>query len=289
MAFHEAVRKRDFTLTAQLQLAPETDREAVMRQAETLAPAVDAIGVTSNPGGTVHMSTLAAASLLIEKDIDPIVKMHCRDSNSLVLRSDLLGARALGVTSLLIERGDKLPDNYRPRTKAVYDIGSKALIDAALKLNDDNPSTDFFVGGIITAFNPKAGWRAKSLIDKADAGIRFMQTQMCFDMDILRRYTAQLVALRLTHRAHVVVSLATLPTAEMARWIRDNVRGSVMPDEIVQRLAQAADPEQEGVRICVELLNEIQEIPGIGGANLLTPGDVATIPAAIREAGLSHR
>lgn len=289
MAFHEAVRKRDFTLTAQLQLAPETDREAVMRQAETLAPTVDAIGVTSNPGGTVHMSTLAAASLLIEKDIDPIVKMHCRDSNSLVLRSDLLGARALGVTSLLIERGDKLPDNYRPRTQAVYDIGSKALIDAALKLNDGDPSTDFFVGGIITAFNPKAGWRAKSLIDKADAGIRFMQTQMCFDMDILRRYTAQLVALRLTHRAHVVVSLATLPTAEMARWIRDNVRGSVMPDEIVQRLAQAADPEQEGVRICVELLNEIQEIPGIGGANLLTPGDVATIPAAIREAGLSHR
>jgi methylenetetrahydrofolate reductase (NADPH) len=109
---------------------------------------------------------------------------------------------------------------------------------------------------------------------------------MCFDMDVLRRYMARLVAVRLTHRAHIVVSLATLPSAETARWVRNNMRGSVMPDAVIRRLEQASDPEQEGIRLCAEFIQEMQEVPGINGVNLLTPGDIATIPATIRAAGL---
>ncbi len=233
------------------------------------------------------MSPLVAAGLLLQKGIDPVLHMHCRDSNNIALRSELLGARALGVTSLLIQRGEKLHDDYRPRTKAVYDIGSKSLIAAARQLDGGDASTRFFLGGVITVFNPKSGWRAKSLFAKTDAGVRFLQTQMCFDADVLRRYMARLVELRLTHRAHVVVSLATLPSAEAARWVRDNMRGSAMPEALIARLAQATDPEREGVDICAELLRAMRDIPGIGGVNLLTPGDVATLPAAVHAAGLS--
>lgn len=284
--FQEAVRTRDFTVSAQLKLSLETDRKSVVQQAKILGPVVDAVQVTDNPNGSVHMSPLAASALLIEQGIDPVLQMTCRDRNNIALRSDLLGAEALGITSLLIQRGDKLHDKYRPKTKQVFDTGSKALIRAALKLNGERKSANFYVGGVITIFNPKSGWRAKLLVAKVDAGARFLQTQMCFDMDLLRRYMAQLVTTRLTHRAHIVVSLATLPTAEMARWVRDNVRGSVMPETVIHRLAQASDPEQEGVRICIELLQEIREIPGVSGVNLITPGDISSIPTAIRGAGL---
>ena len=284
--FHEASRVQDFTVSAQLQLTHATDRETVLQQAEILGPVVDAIQVTDNPNGSVHMSPLAASALLIQQGIDPITHMTCRDRNNIALQSDLLGAEALGITSLLVQRGDKLHDDYRPKTKQVFDIGSRALISAAVNFSQKRTSADFFIGAVITTFNPKSGWRAKSLAAKADAGARFLQTQMCFDIDVLRRYMARLVAVRLTHRAHIVVSLAILPSAEMARWVRDNVRGAVMPEAIIDRLTQASDPEQEGIRLCVELLQEMQEIPGIGGVNLLTPGDVATIPATIRAAGL---
>ncbi len=283
--FHEAIRTKDFTLTAQLQLAQETGPEAVLQQAKALAPVVDAIQVTRNPGGLVHMSTLAAASLLIRNDIDALVHMHCRDSNRIALQSELLGAKAIGVTSLLVQRGNKLPDDYRPKTTEVYDIGSKALINTATRMNSGDPVTDFFIGAVITAFKPRPGWKAKSLVTKIEAGTRFLQTQMCFDTDILRHYAAGLVELRLTHKARFVASIATLPSAEMARWVRDNVRGAVMPQTVIQRLTQAADPELEGVRICAELLQELREIPGIGGAHILTPGDVTTIPAAVKAAG----
>jgi methylenetetrahydrofolate reductase (NADPH) len=97
---------------------------------------------------------------------------------------------------------------------------------------------------------------------------------------------ARLVAVRLIRRVHIIVSVATLPSGEAARWVRDNLRGSVMPDAVIRRLDQASDPEQEGIRLCAELLQELKEIPGVSGANVLTPGNVATIPTVIRAAGL---
>jgi methylenetetrahydrofolate reductase (NADPH) len=284
--FQEAIRTRDFTLTAQLQLTRETGRESVLQQADILGPVADAILVTDNPGGSVHMSTLAASSLLIQQGVDPIAQMTCRDRNNIALQSDLLGAQALGITNLLIQRGDKLPEAHRPKTKQMFDISSRDLINAARSVNRESKSTDFHIGAVIMVFNPESEWRAKSLVAKADAGARFLQTQMCFDMDLLRRYMARLVAIRLTRRVHIVVSVATLPSGETARWVRDNIRGSVMPDAVIRRLDQASDPEQEGIRLCAELLQELKEIPGVSGANVLTPGNVATIPTVIRAAGL---
>lgn len=285
--FREATRTRRFALTAQLKLAEDTERESVVKQAATLSPVVDAIQVTDNPNGSVHISPLVVSSLLLEQGIDPVLHLTCRDRNNIALRSDLLGARALGVNSLLIHRGDELATSYRPKTKEVYEIGSAALIQAGLKLGVEHKSPEFYMGAVVTAFNPKSDWQAKSLVAKADAGARFLQTQMCFDMNVLRRYMERLTAQRLTHRTHLIVSVAVLRSGESARWLRDNLRGSVVPQNIIRRLEQASDPEQEGIRLCAEILQEMKEVPGVSGANIVTPGDIATIPAAISAAGLN--
>lgn len=284
--FREAARNHDFTVSANLELTQKTNRESIVAQAKILGPVVDAIQVTDSPNGAIHMSALAASALLIQQGIDPITFMTCRDRNRIALRNDLLGAKALGITSLVLQRGHKLHDDYKPKTRQVYDFDNKALINAAVEFDREGSDDGFYIGAVITAFNPKAGWQAKSLTTKADTGAHFLQTQVCFDMDLLRRYMACLVALRLTHRVRIIVSLATLPSVEKAKWVRDSVHGSVMPDAVIRRLEQASDPEREGIRLCAEFIREIQEIPGIDGVNLVTAGDVATIPAAIRDAGL---
>ena len=133
--FRQALRTRDFTLTAELALDAQSNRESIIAQVTTLADFVDALQVPDNVTGEVHMSPLAAAAILREAGIDPVVHMNCRDRNRVALRADLLGAAALGVSSLLLMRGKEIPTESKPKIKQVYDWGGRKLIAAAAAIS----------------------------------------------------------------------------------------------------------------------------------------------------------
>jgi methylenetetrahydrofolate reductase (NADPH) len=287
--FREALQNQEFVITAELNLARESDTTAVVEQATALGAQVDAIQVPDSPGGRVQMTPLAVSNILIQKGIDPIAHLSCRDRNRVALGSELLSLGATGVTSVLLLRGDELPGDHRPKVKQVFELGGMKLIETARALADDPTVAsvpDFCIGTTATVFNPKAAWQPNSLLARVEAGARFIQTQLCFDTAALSRYMAHLVEAKLTWRAAIIVSLAILPSAVTARWLRENLRGSLVPKKVVRRLEQARNPEQEGVAICAELLQELSELPGVSGAHLMTPGDPATIPAAIHASGL---
>lgn len=171
----------------------------------------------------------------------------------------------------------------------VFDTQATELMEFIQKLKDAETVTlvsDFLVGTIATVFDPDTGWVPNSLMDKCDAGANFVQTQPCFYMGVLRRYMGRIVASKLTHRASFIVSLAPLPSADVAYWMRDNVNGSLVPESIIARMENASDPEREGIEICAEMLREAATIPGISGANLTTMGRLETIPTAIIESGV---
>jgi methylenetetrahydrofolate reductase (NADPH) len=287
--FKEAIQKQDFLLTAELNLARETDVATIVRQAGVLAADTDAIQVPDNPNARLHMTPLAVSGILLQNGIEPLPHLTCRDRNRVALESELLSLGATGVSSLLLLRGDDLPEDHRPRVKQVFELGGKALIESARALADDPTVTsvpDFCIGTVATVFNPKKAWKPRSLLAKVEAGARFIQTQLCFDVATLRRYMNHVVEAQLTWKTAVIVSVATLPNAVSARWLRKNLRGSVVPNKVIRRLEQARDPEQEGINICAELIQELGEVPGVSGAHLMTPGEAETIPAAIRAAGL---
>lgn len=238
--------------------------------------------VTDNPGEHVHMSPLAASAILLNAGIDPVLHMNCRDRNRIALRSDLLGAAALGISSLLIMRGKKIPSETRPRVKSVYDWGARKLIAYANSMKDAN----FVIGSIATAFKPDRDWKPEKIMTKADAGAKFIQTQLCFDIDILRHYMARLVAEKIIERVNVIVGVAPLPSVDVAQWLGKNLRGAVMPGKLVKRLRQSSVPEQEGINICAELLAEAAEIPGVSGANLVCLGDPESIVEAVQRSGV---
>ena len=287
MTFNDALKTRDFVITGQLNLANAPDAESLLRQAETLGPAVDAVQLLDSK--QPHISGVAAAALLIRHGIDPIVHMNCRDRNRLALQKDLLGAAVLGVTSVLIARGAKIPKSARVGVRNVFDTPAlefMAYIQGLKQDEDGQLPPDFLIGANAEIFEPEADWLPKNLIRKCAAGANFVQLQICFDMNVARKYMARIVASKLTHRAGFIVALAPLPSAEAARWIQANVKGALVPEAIVRRLERASDPESEGVDICAALLKEAATIPGVSGANLLTLGSLETIAAAIEASGM---
>ena len=287
MTFKDALRTNDFVVTAHVNMTEAPDAESLLRQGEILRPAVDAVQLTDST--QMHMSGIAAAALLLQQGIDPIVHMNCRDRNRIAMQKDLIGAAALGVTSVLVMRGKTIPERENLGVRNVFDMPAlefMAYIQSLKQAENASLFSDFLVGANAEVFDPDADWTPRNLIRKSDAGTNFVQLQICFDMGVLRNYMARIVASKLTHRVNFLMALSPLPSADAARWVRDNVKGALVPKSVIERMEQASDPECEGIEICAELLRELTTIPGVSGANLLTLGKLETIPAAIDASGV---
>lgn len=287
--FKESLRARDFVVTSECFLRPETDAAAICAQADVLRDHVDGVVLTDNQYGGLHMSTIAAARLMLDADVDPIVQLSCRNRNRLSLIGDMLGAAALGATSLLLIRGNRVPISTKPRPKAVLDLNASELIQIASNLQAEDRLEnvpEMLVGGMVNPHEPKADWAARKVVEKADAGAKFMMTHICMNMELLRRYMKRLVSIQLTRRMSFIVGAVILTSAEDARFLKENRPNVMIPDETIARLESASDPKLEGIRICAEHLQELDEIPGVSGANIVATTDLSMIPEAIELAGL---
>jgi methylenetetrahydrofolate reductase (NADPH) len=240
------------------------------------------------------MDAIVAATILLRHGIDPILQLTCRDRNRIALQSQLVGAAAAGISNLLILTGDDPKAGDQPDAKPVFDLDSSALMRTAASIRDKGElphgrkvggKARFFIGCADVPIDPKPGWAPEALRKKLDAGAQFVQTQFCMDLSLLTRYLDRLreQGIPLRKEVHVLVGVAPLASAKSARWIRDNLFGSVIPDAIIQRLEAAADPRSEGKSICIEVLQQLADMPGVSGAHIMAPLNEASIPDVIRE------
>lgn len=287
----QAARSRDFCVSAEIFLKPESNATTIAAQAKLLKDHVDGVLLTDNQFGQLHMSTLAAAALLMANGVDPIMQLSCRNRNRIALLSDLLGAGALGVTSLMLVKGNHVPDGFNPRPKAVLDLDATELIATATRIRTDEglPAlSDFYVGGIVTAHRPEPDWTPRTLLRKVEAGAQFMMTNVCMDGSTLRSWFRQLVAAKILRRVAMIVSIAIPESADDARWLRENRPNFQIPEALIQRLEQARDAQQEGIAIAAELLADVATIPGVSGAHLMATRNLAAIPAVLAAAGMAR-
>ena len=287
--FRSAVQSRSVAITAELALKRETTPDDIRVQARSLAPWVDGIQISDNPWAWTQMSSVAAASLLLDEGVDPLPILTCRDRNRIALTSDLLGLRALGARWIMLMRGHRVPRNHPLPAATVFDLSGRELIALAAELNEDETGKAgdrLFLGTGARAFRPNAGWRADSLKDRAAAGAEFLQTQLCFNLDLLQDYLSRLVDLQVTWDYSVIVSLTPLPSLETAQWIREHYSDAKIPAAVMQQLEDAQDQRKEGIEICAGLMREMAALPGIAGINLMTTGDTDALIEAIRLSGV---
>ena len=287
--FQQAVRSDDFVITAQIPLAPMTNADDIRQTVETLRPYVDALQISDNMTTEPHMSPLAAASLVLGCGMDAVVQFNCRDRNRIALQSDITGAGAIGVTSLVLSRGEKFPAAFKQKAKAVFDIGAKRLLATAQVIGAIDrlvPPPGFLLGSNITVIDPPDGWTADGVDTKAGAGSKFVQTQPCLHVPVLRKYMAALVAKKALQRISVIVQVPVLDSPDTARELQRGRRSLLVPRGTISELEASPDFARAARANCSEVLGEIAGIPGISGANLLYRGDPQAVARIIRASGL---
>jgi methylenetetrahydrofolate reductase (NADPH) len=277
-----------FALTAEVTPPVSSHLPDLLAKALALRGLADAVNVTDGAGARPHLESIVAAKTLLEQGIEPILQINCRDRNRIALQSQLLGAAALGITNLLLLKGDAPKDGDQPEAKAVFDLDAAGLAATAVAIRDRGElpygrkvggSARFFIGVADAPLDPPPGWQPESLQRKLAAGAQFAQTQFCMDAGVLRRYVERLAALGLSGRIKLIVGVAPLGSAKSARWIRDRLPGSVIPDRLIERLESARDPSAEGRALCIELVREYAHIPGVHGAHVMAPlNEQAVVP-----------
>lgn len=285
--FRDSLLQGKFTISAELMLNRESNAAEVREQCQRLIGLVDAVQVTDNPWPWVQMSPLAAAALVLQEGLDALPVLTCRDRNRIALISDLLGLQALGVSSVMLVRGYRMSKEHQVPARSVFELRGRELLAIAEQMSQSGSprgSEGLLTGTNAAVFKPQPGWKAESLLEKASAGARFMHTQLCMNLDTLQAYLSHLIEARVTWQFSTIVTLAVLPSAETALWLKNNLRDSLVPDSLIQRLQSAPDPEQEGINICAELIRRVAELPGVSGVHIFTPGKPELIAQAITQA-----
>jgi methylenetetrahydrofolate reductase (NADPH) len=226
---------------------------------------------------------------------EPVMQITCRDRNRIAIQGDLLGAAALGVRNVLCITGDHVGNGDHPGAKHVGDLDSLTLLATARKLRDAGEflsgrklahAPRLFLGAAGNPLSASAEVRIDRLRRKIAAGAQFVQTQYCFDLEGLDRFMALARAEGVHEAVRIVVGVGPIASAKTARWMRSNVPGVQIPDSVVARLEKAADPKEEGRRICIELIRGIREIPGIAGIHLMAHRQEKSVRSIVAESGV---
>jgi methylenetetrahydrofolate reductase (NADPH) len=304
------LRAGHFAVTAELGPPKNADADVVRKKAALLKDSVDAANITDNQTAIVRMSSIGAGAIALQEGLEPVMQMTCRDRNRLGMQSDLLGAYALGLRNVLCLTGDHQTFGNHPQAKNVHDLDSVQLVQMVVGLRDKdcfqcgepikgvNPR--FFVGAAENPFGDPFDWRPYRLGKKAKAGADFIQTQMIYNVPKFVEFMKRVVDLGVHQQLYLLAGVGPLKTPGAAKYMRDQVPGMDVPDEIVERMeaagkgiedkkAKAAACREEGIKICVELIQQMREIEGVAGVHIMAIEWEEAVPIIMDKAGLLPR
>ncbi|NIV18232.1 MAG: methylenetetrahydrofolate reductase [Woeseiaceae bacterium] len=272
------LRAGAFAVTAEISPPDSADPNDVYERAALFDGWVDAINATDGSGAHCHMSSVGMCSLLTRRGYAMVMQVSARDRNRIAIQGDVLGAAAMGVYNILCLTGDGVEVGDHPQARPVFDVDSISMLTMIRGMRDDgqflsgrklSSPPKLFLGAAANPFAPPLDYRPHRLAKKVAAGAQFVQTQYCFDIEIFRQYMAGVRDAGTHEKVFILAGVGPLASARSAEWIRSNVPGVHIPDDVIKRLRGAADQKEEGVSICVDMINELQEIEGVSGVHIM--------------------
>jgi methylenetetrahydrofolate reductase (NADPH) len=295
----QILEKGLFAVTGELGPPKGNNLEVIKKKADLLRGYVDAVNVTDNQTAIVRMSSIATSSHLVRMGLEPVMQMVTRDRNRIAIQSDIFGATSLGIKNMLCLTGDHHTFGNQVDAKNVHDLDSIQLIDCVRTLRDKGTllggeekvdgEIKMFIGAAENPFGDPFEFRAVRLGKKAAAGVNFIQTQCIYDMNRFKEWMKMVRDRGLHEKVHILAGVTPLKSAGMARYMAKNVSGIIIPDDIIDRIAKAPKPAEEGITFCVEQIQELREIEGVHGVHIMAIEWEQMISRITERAGLLPR
>ena len=287
----QVLKDEIFAVTGEIGPPKGVDLEQCLEDAEKLRKKVAAINVTDLQSAVMRVGSLAVCAKLVERGLEPVFQLTCRDRNRLALQSDLLSAWALGIKNVLCLTGDHPSLGDHPEAKAVYDLDSVQLLKAASTLNEGQDMAaheldgkpDLFLGAVVTPAAEPLEPQLIKMEKKVDAGARFFQTQAIYEPEKFEKFMDRAQKFNVPVMAGVVV----LKSAAMARFMNQNIAGISVPESIIAELEDTTKEmrKSKAVEITARIIKKVQ--PLCQGVHIMPLGWDELVPDIIKEAGLA--
>jgi methylenetetrahydrofolate reductase (NADPH) len=287
-ALSEALKSGKFVVTSEIGPPKGVDITEMLEDAELFQGRVDAINVTDQQSSVMRLGSLAVCRLLLERGIEPIFQMTCRDRNRIALQSDLLSASVLGIENVLCLTGDYVSLGDHPQAKPVFDLDSVSLLETASKLQQGQDlaakelkgSPKFFLGAAVTpGANPLAPQILK-MEKKIKAGAQFFQTQAVYEPEQFESFMNKVRHFDVP----VLVGLILLKSAGMARFMNKNIAGVHVPDSLIEEMDKAENKRQKSIEIGARLIKDLKHL--CHGVHIMPIGWEKQVPAVLDAAGI---
>jgi methylenetetrahydrofolate reductase (NADPH) len=306
----KVLRSGHFAVCGEMAPPQTCNGDFLRRKIDIFKGNVDACNLTDNQMAIVRMCSIAAARIILDEGLEPIIQMTVRDRNRIAIQADLLGAAGLGIRNVLCISGDHMSFGNHPSAKAVYDLDSLQLVHLVRQMREEcmlvsgegtppKPSkpdapwnkvpTSLFAGAASNPFGDPAEFRVVRLAKKVAAGADFIQTQAIYDIPRLEQFMSQVRDRGLHEKVFIIGGVLPVRSPRALTYMRDEVPGMSIPEELVQRMESAEDREEEGINICVELIEQIRGIEGMAGVHIMPPMWEKVVPEVVSRAGLLPR
>ena len=274
--------------------------EKVKEKANMLRGYVDGINVTDNQTAVVRMSSLSACIIIRQLGLTPILQMVTRDRNRLAMQSDIIGAYAHGINTMLCLSGDHPCFGDHPMAANVYDLDSMQLIQMVRKMRDEgkfqagddiqNPPK-MFIGAAANPFADPFELRVARLAKKTRAGVDFIQTQCIYNVDKFEKWMQGVRDRGLHKKISILAGITPLKSAGMAKYMKNKVPGMDVPEELVKRISGVPKEKQseEGIKICLETMERLKKVEGVRGFHIMAIEWEQKVPEIVEGAGLFPR
>jgi methylenetetrahydrofolate reductase (NADPH) len=289
------LRSGHFAITAELNPPDSSDPADVYAAALPLADIADSINATDASGANCHMSSISMSALLARSGYSPVYQISCRDRNRIAIQGDVLGAAAMGVSNVLCLTGDGVGVGDQPGAKPVFDLDSLSLLSTIRSMRDDkvflsgrkiNKPPRLFLGAAENPCIEPYDWRPERLAKKIKAGAEFIQTNYIYDISMFEKFMSRVRDLGLDKKAFILPGVGPLASARAARWMRSNVPGIHIPEQVIKRMESAVNADAEGKKICIELIQQIYEIAGVAGIHVMAYRKEHFVSEIIQKSGI---
>lgn len=284
MTLSEAITSQKFIITCELAPPKGTDVSSIIGMAKALKPFVDAVNLTDGQGGNMRMCPLVAANFLLKEKVDVIWQLTCRDRNRIALQADCLGASAIGIRNVLPMKGDDPKAGDHPDAKGVFDLDTTELIKVLAKLNSGfdmvgkelKGKTNFVIGCTAHPNAPDLKKQKELLEQRFELGASFIQTQISYEVDQIKRFLDSLGDLA----KKTIIGVTPLKSFKMANYMNEKVFGVSVSNEVMSRLEKSKDQQKEGLNITKEIVLHLKQTSA-GGIHVMAVGQEHDLPIII--------